>query len=40
VLQTQNLKASQEKEPYTRVNTRKLNGVSSTKVSTLYMLDY
>ena len=38
VLQTQDFRVSQEKEPCIRVNTRELNGVSSTKLSTLYYI--
>ena len=32
MLQTQDLRISQEKKPYIRVNTRKLNRVLSTKL--------
>ena len=40
VLQTQDFRVSQEKESYIRVNIRELNEVLSTKLSTLYTLDY
>jgi len=40
MLQTQDLRASQEKEPYIRVNTRELDKVPSTGLFTLYTLDY
>jgi len=40
VLQTQDFRASQEKESYIRVNIRELNEVPSTKLSTLHTLDY
>jgi len=40
LLQTQDFKASQEKEPYIRVNIRELDGVPNTGLFTLYTLDY
>jgi len=40
MLQLKTYKAKLEKEPCIRVNIRELNGVLSTKVSDLYMLDY
>ena len=40
LLQTQDLRASQEKESCIRVNTRELIRVPSTKLSILYTLDY
>ena len=40
LLQSQDLRVDQEKKPYIRVNIRELNGVPSTGMSTLYMLDY
>ena len=39
VLQTQDLKTNQEKESCIIVNIRELNGVFSTKLSSLYILD-
>ena len=40
MLQTQDFKASEEKELYIRVNIRELNRVSSIKLFILYMLSY
>ena len=40
MLQTQDFKASKEKELYIRVNIRELNRVSSIKLFILYMLSY
>ena len=40
ILQTQELRTSQEKEPYIRVNIRELDEVPNTGLSILYMLDY
>jgi len=40
MLWSQDLKVSQVKEPYIRINTRELNRVSSTNLSTLYTLGY
>ena len=40
MLQFQDLKVGQEKEPYIRVNTREFNKVPSTELFTLYILDY
>ena len=37
MLQTQILRASQEEEPYIRINIRELDGVSSIRLSTLYI---
>jgi len=38
MLQSQDLRVDQESKPYIRVNTGELNGVPSTKLSTLYTL--
>ena len=40
MLQTQDFKASEEKELYISVNIRELNRVSSIKLFILYMLSY
>ena len=40
ILQTQELRASQKKEPCIRINIRELDRVPNTGLSSLYMLDY
>jgi len=40
MLQIQDLRMSQEIEPYIRVNTREFDGVFGIKLFILYMLDY
>ena len=40
MLQSQNLRVGQVKEPYIRVNIRQLNEVLATKLFALYMLEY
>jgi len=40
MLQTQDFRVSQEKEPCIKVNTKELNRVSSTGLSILYTLNY
>ena len=40
MLQFQDIKVGQEKEPYIRVNTREFNEVPSIRLFTLYILDY
>ncbi len=40
MLQSQDLRVGQVKKPYIRVNTRELDRVSNTNLSTLYMPGY
>ena len=40
MLQFKTQRVKSRKEPYIRINTRKLNGISSIGLSTLYTLDY
>jgi len=40
MLQTQDLRVDQENGPYIQINIRELDGVFSTNLSALYILDY